>query len=293
MKLYAIRGWGVHFENNRSRTVISLDWISVPNRHDGEHYTQIVTSENGAEIFAGWILILQVASKCNPRGVLVRDNGIPHDSASLSLKTRAPKSWFDKAFRFLEANTDWFEVTDLTGSYQPPVRQVPANCEEGKGREGNRREGEEGDGLPKEASFWNNNCGTLPKVSNVSAGRRTKLNQRRQDKFWVANFETAVVRASKSDFCTGKNDRTWKADFDFILQPDAVSKIMEGKYDNRAPLPNRPAKNQDQWNLCNGRYNLENGPRREHFPDQKSFDNHLGWYNDWKQKRLALKAKSV
>ena len=36
-----------------------------------------------------------------------------------------------------------------------------------------------------------------------------------------------------SDFCNGKNDRGWKANFDFLLRPNTHIKAMEGAYDNR------------------------------------------------------------
>ena len=65
--------------------------------------------------------------------------------------------------------------------------------------------------------------------------RNRLLRARRQDPFWVQNFETAVARIAQSEFCDGKNDQQWKADFAWLLQPDVVAKIMEGKYDNRKP----------------------------------------------------------
>jgi hypothetical protein len=233
MKLYKIRGWGIHFENNRSRSVKELDWISIPNRHDGENFAKVMDDPECGNIFSGFVLMLQVASKCNPRGVLVKDSGFPHDSNSLHLKTRAPKSLFDKAFEFLLMHTDWLECDDLPSDYQPPVRSSSAVCEEGKGIEGNRREDI---GLPKEVAFWNSNCGALPKVVNLSEVRRKKLNRRRQDSFWVANFEASVRKITTSDFCNGKNDRGWKADFDWMLQDSVAEKIMEGKYDKRQPI---------------------------------------------------------
>jgi hypothetical protein len=239
MKLFSINRWGELFENNRSRSVKDLDWVSIPNRHDGENYTKIVSDAAGAEIFSGWNLIIQVASKCKPRGVLVKDSGKPHDSVSLSMKTRAPKAWFDKAFSFLSKNTDWLLVKEVSDDYQNPDSLLPANCEEGKGRE--EKEGK-GNGFPKEVEFWNSNCGDLPKAASVSEARFKKLRQRRQDSFWVSNFEAAVGRILRSDFCTGKNDRGWKADFDWMLQPDVVTKIMEGKYDNRGSVAPAQAK---------------------------------------------------
>lgn len=251
MKLYSIHKWGELFENNRSRTVVNLGWVSVPNRHDGENYTKIVTYKDGAEIFAAWNLMIQVASKCHPRGFLIKDSGEPHTALSLSIKTRAPVSWFENAFSFLTEQTDWLNCQEVDSGYQPPDRIVTANCNEGK--EGNRTEGRE-KALPKEVEIWNANCGSLPKVMSVNDERLRHLRSRRQDAFWVSNLDVAIRKAATSGFCAGKNDRGWKADFDWILQPNTVAKIMEGKYDARsttASKGNRQSVNRNDGTLNN------------------------------------------
>lgn len=139
MKLYRIKDWELHFENNRSKTVGSLRWVPIPNKHDGENFVTIIKSKHGAEIFAAWVLIIQVASKCQPRGTLMRGNCQPHAPATLSIKTGAPEAWFKLALDFLEEHTDWLVVEEVAGGCQPPVRQVPEN-----GIEVPRREGIEG-----------------------------------------------------------------------------------------------------------------------------------------------------
>jgi len=119
--------------------VEKLAWVAIPNRHDGENYSALITSKDGAEIFAAWVLIIQVASKCQPRGSLLRGDKTPHDSSSLSLKTRAPKSWFEKCLCYLETKTDWLEIEDIAEGIQPPVRQVTKERKERKERIGQKR----------------------------------------------------------------------------------------------------------------------------------------------------------
>ena len=140
MKAYRIRDWDQCFENNRSRKVETLSWVSIPNKHDGECYSLIMADQNAAKIYSAWILTVQVASKCNPRGTLIRDNGQPHTSQTLAIKTRAPSAWFDLAFNFLTTHTDWLEVVELAPDCHPPATQVPPAChptdEGGKGKEG-------------------------------------------------------------------------------------------------------------------------------------------------------------
>lgn len=80
---------------------------------------------------------------------------------------------------------------------------------------------------------WKEHRGTLPDVRGCSVGRLKHINAR-----WAENpsedfWKGVVVRVSQSAFCTGKNDRGWKADFDFLIKPDTAHKILEGKYDDR------------------------------------------------------------
>ncbi len=141
MKLYRIRNWENLFENNRSRELKKLDWVPIPNHHDGENYSAIMADKNGSKIFAAWILMVQVASRCDPRGTLMRGSAMPHNSASLALKTRAPAEWFEISISFLEKHTDWIEheeVAENPALWCDPDRHNPApGCLEGKGREGN------------------------------------------------------------------------------------------------------------------------------------------------------------
>ena len=121
--------------------MIDLSWVAIPNRHDGENFSAIMAHKDGAIIYAAWILLLQVASRCHPRGRLVRDNKTPHNCATLSLKTRAPSVWFKVALEYLERNTDWLEVEQDTIERQEAVTAPPSSCqagdEEGKGIEQN------------------------------------------------------------------------------------------------------------------------------------------------------------
>lgn len=87
--------------------------------------------------------------------------------------------------------------------------------------------------LPDVVQFWNSHP-ELPKVKSMSPGRKTALRARMRDEFWQANFRAAVGKVLLSSFCMGESERGWRADFDWMLRPDSVAKLMEGKYDNRA-----------------------------------------------------------
>ena len=75
-------------------------------------------------------------------------------------------------------------------------------------------------------------CDKLPKVKSLSDERKKHVSAR----FKEFDYDTIIdvlKKAGKSEFLTGKNDRAWKADFDWIFNPTNFLKIMEGKYVNK------------------------------------------------------------
>lgn len=122
MKTFAIADWDAVFENSRSRSVKDLAWVGMPNKHDGEGFSLVMAHPRAAEIFAAWVLLVQVASKCKERGALVKDNGVPHTAQSLAIKTRSKAEWFEIAFEFLaQAHIGWLTV--IEESVQEDVTQ--------------------------------------------------------------------------------------------------------------------------------------------------------------------------
>lgn len=51
------------------------------------------------------------------------------------------------------------------------------------------------------------------------------------DEFW----REVIWGINQSEFCLGKNDRGWKADFDWFVRTDTAAKVIEGKYANKNP----------------------------------------------------------
>jgi hypothetical protein len=81
----------------------------------------------------------------------------------------------------------------------------------------------------------------LPPIRNLSANRRKMIATRLKDDFFARHYEEAIARLASSSFCLGENKRQWRADFDWLLKPDTVARIIEGKYDNHAPGSDLPA----------------------------------------------------
>jgi uncharacterized phage protein (TIGR02220 family) len=151
MKLYQIRSWDALYENNRTRELKKLDWVPIPNKHDGDGYTSIMAQKDGPAILGAFIACIQIASRCDPRGTLLRDGGKPHSAASLARMSRMPESAIQRALDFCSGDeVNWLvirEINDnLAGGCDNPALACgnPAGeCLEGKGREENGKKGRE------------------------------------------------------------------------------------------------------------------------------------------------------
>lgn len=95
-------------------------------------------------------------------------------------------------------------------------------------------------GPPPLVQIWNSFRGKLPACKSWDGPRKRKIAARWKEQNPEAWADT-VRRISASDFCNGKNDRGWSADFDFLLKPDTWAKVNEGKYDNRVNTQQRIA----------------------------------------------------
>jgi hypothetical protein len=110
--LIKIIDWAENFEVNRTRELKVMKWIALPNKMDGDGYTELVAHKNGAAHFGAWVILLEVASKCNPRGTLVRDNGEPHTSQSLARISRLPAGVFTEVLPRLQS-IGWIELISI------------------------------------------------------------------------------------------------------------------------------------------------------------------------------------
>lgn len=67
----------------------------------------------------------------------------------------------------------------------------------------------------------------------MSEGRLRKLRRRLADDFFRANWKAGIERIARSPFCTGQGNRGWRANLDWFLRADTLTKIVEGAYDQR------------------------------------------------------------
>lgn len=157
MSGYKIVDWGKCYENNRTREMRRMSWVPMPNRHDGDGYTQLLDHPNGAAHFGAWCALVQVASKCDERGTLMRSGGIGHDPESLERITRIPvKVWSEVLPRLLQIG--WLQDLGLPqepAECPPTESQAPAEkCPSRERKERKEQNGSAAGSRPEENAFY-------------------------------------------------------------------------------------------------------------------------------------------
>jgi hypothetical protein len=203
-----IAGWDTHFENNRTRDMKQMSWVPFPNKHDGDGYTELVDHPDGAAHLGAWVAIVQVASKCEPRGTLLRSCGAPHCAQSISRITRLPAAIVAVAIgRLLDIK--WLE---LEISQDQPGQAVASTCgesaaiphlpaaipqvsdygREGNGIEGNRREGNgtEQNGTP---------CRSGEQLDSANGKTLSKVEIQKAISAVMAHYQTYHVKSKPGD----------------------------------------------------------------------------------------------
>lgn len=108
--MLVIRNWAKHFENHRTRELKSMDWLPLPTDISDMGYVELIDHPNGPAHFACWIVILQIAATCSPRGSLVRGADMPLDAAALARAARIPIATMEEAIaRLLSPEVNWLE----------------------------------------------------------------------------------------------------------------------------------------------------------------------------------------
>lgn len=126
---YKVKDWHKHFENAESRKYKSLKWIPVPNKHDGKIFGRLRRFPEFPELFAGWILILQVASKCPVRGILADEEG-PLTARDLSDKTGCDEKLFANALSVLSSKEiGWLEIDSISCNLRKSPEHLPEPTE--------------------------------------------------------------------------------------------------------------------------------------------------------------------
>lgn len=259
MTTYRIRGWDEHYETSESRKVKGpLKWVAMPTKHDGKTLRRVMRLDPSGALYGAWCLIIQVAAKCPVRGTLADGDG-PLTALDIGDKTDLSTEAVQQALTvFSSIAIRWLEPVDSSGnllesagtsadpleSQRIPVLQDSTEQNirsQDKDTTSHRKRG--GDAAVQAVvDSWNKIEG-VRNVRGIAGKRGQAIKARLADPDWRDNWQTALERVSRSSFCKGGGDQGWVADLDWFMKPDTLTKIMEGKYDDRASNPSKRSNN--------------------------------------------------
>jgi hypothetical protein len=88
----------------------------------------------------------------------------------------------------------------------------------------------------KIVDYFNNKCKSLPTVKTITDPRKTSLRLR-----WNNNGNAQIIKVidtvASNKFFSGDNDRSWKANFDWVMKEGNFIKILEGNYSDATTKP--------------------------------------------------------
>ena len=77
--------------------------------------------------------------------------------------------------------------------------------------------------------IWNS-FNSLTKIAKISTERKAKAKTRLKDSFFREHWKAAISSIPNTPFLMGQNSKGWKADIDWFLKPESLTRIIEGKY---------------------------------------------------------------
>lgn len=83
------------------------------------------------------------------------------------------------------------------------------------------------------ADMYNDTCVSFPTLKSLSESRKKAI-RARLNRYSVDDFKALFVKAEASDFLKGANNRNWSATFDWLINDNNMTKVLDGNYDNKA-----------------------------------------------------------
>ncbi len=113
---FYIPNWNDHFENAQTRRTQHLNQVMMPTRGNKGEHRRILSMEGGYQALAIWHLLIQFASECPQRGLLIKESGVL-DYGDLAFELGVPEADIRAAFKILgNPKIGWVDITDCPKS---------------------------------------------------------------------------------------------------------------------------------------------------------------------------------
>ncbi len=249
----------------------NVQWIRLKvGMFDGNSFKKIKRAKIGGVAFrdkltAVWFELLDLAGKSNANGYLVDNNEIPYQTfEDIAIMLDREEKEIELCMQFF-INEKMVEIIDdifcLTNFMQYQNQDgLEKIREQNRERQSRFRENQKKKLLELKSgnvtdnvtsrnfsnsisnsnsnvcdeviSKYNAICTNLSKVIK-GTDKREKAIKAFLKQLTLEDFEKACKIANETDFLIGKNERGWKADFDFIIKPDNSIRILEGSYNRK------------------------------------------------------------
>lgn len=82
-------------------------------------------------------------------------------------------------------------------------------------------------------NLYNEICKSFSKCNVMSDARKKAVKARISSGYTLDHFKLLFTKAEASSFLKGRNDRNWKANFDWLIKDANMAKVLDGNYDDR------------------------------------------------------------
>lgn len=136
-------------------------------------------------------------------------------------------------------------------------------------------------------ALFNKTCIFFKPCSTITKTRLAKIKLLRQQ-FSLEEIEEVFSKANQSDFLKGKNERAWKASFDWLIDIDNFVKVKEDAFCNSIHLVEKKKNNLKQYSDYNDLDQMEREAREK---ARNLYHNYIHGNYDFEQMEKELKEK--
>lgn len=86
--------------------------------------------------------------------------------------------------------------------------------------------------------MYNDTCVSFPRLKILSDSRKKSIKARFNAGYTYDDFKNLFVKAEKSAFLKGANNRNWSATFDWLIKDSNIAKVLDGNYDEKSNYTN-------------------------------------------------------